>query len=233
MATTPAIYAAMAKVFEGLKNVPKNGKMSHQGGSYSYLRADDVQEALNPLLVEHGVIVSSTYTSREVTRPAVDKTLPYVNVDLELVYHSVEDGSTFPPEGALRATGEAKGTDDKSINKALTQAIKNLHRTTFQFASGEPDSDDATAGGNEGQRVPTKSENTVAKARAKAAPAAKSNPKIEELKTIVRTEFLENKDSTWSREEITAKWGEIAVSLSKDKATVEVYTALIEALRAK
>lgn len=133
----PAIYGALAKVQAAMANIPKNGRMSFGKTNYEYLKADDVQERINPLLTEHGIIVSSQYTVTDVLRGS-ERGVPFVYVNLTLEYISVKDGSKH----VVTAVGESQAQDDKSINKALTQAIKNSHRATFQFASGEPEPDD-------------------------------------------------------------------------------------------
>jgi len=120
MVETKAIYAALSKVQAGLANVPKNGEMKFGATSYKYLKADDVQEAINPLLNDNGVIVRPEYTVETLTRGRGEGS-PYVYVHLSLTYVAVADGSEF----TIRAVGESAATDDKSINKALTQAIKN------------------------------------------------------------------------------------------------------------
>jgi hypothetical protein len=137
--TVPAIYAAMHKVMQGVANIPKSGEMKFGATNYKYLRADDVQEKLNPLLTENGIVVNAQYTVRD----AEKGNRHWVYVDLDLSYISTEDGSVFP---VVKATGESIAGDDKSVNKALTQAIKNAHRATFQFASGEPEPDDLPPG---------------------------------------------------------------------------------------
>lgn len=135
--TVPAIYEALAKVMEGLGNIPRNGVMKFGSTGYNYLRADDVQEKLNPLLIENNVIVKSSFTHSGGNRGRGEGA-PFVFVDLTLTYVSTVDGSDF----SVSSVGEAAGTDDKSINRALTQAIKNCHRAQFQFPSGEKEADD-------------------------------------------------------------------------------------------
>lgn len=162
--TAPAVYGAIHNVMKGLANIPKNGVMKFGNTHYQYLKADDVQEKLNPLLVEHGIIVKSDYTVETLNRGRSEQaSVPYVYVHLILTYISIEDGSEFQVSGF----GEAQASDDKSINKALTQAIKNVHRATFQFASGEPEPDDFAPG--QGQ------------------PQAQGNPKIDAARANVPT----------------------------------------------
>lgn len=145
----PHIYGAMVAVSAGLSNVPRTGKMSFGKTNYEYLKADDVQEKIHPLLVENKIITVPHYTVDFVKRgrePGVD----YVILTLELQYVSAVDGSSV----AAVATGEAQASDDKSINKALTQAIKNVHRATFQFPSGDIEPDDVPPSAKTAQAAP-------------------------------------------------------------------------------
>lgn len=166
--SAPAIYGAIHKVMEGMASIPKNGVMSFGKTNYTYLKADDVQERLNPLLVEHGIIVKADYTVENVDRGRGEgaPTVPYVYVQLLLTYIAVEDGSELQVSGF----GEAQAADDKSINKALTQAIKNVHRTTFQFASGEPEPDDYAPGQNAAPQQTSAAQAKIDQARPSAAP---------------------------------------------------------------
>ena len=168
--TTPAIYAAINEVMSGLTVIPRTGKMRIKTQKatieYDYLKSDDVQERLHPLLVEKGIAVQAQYATREIVRATrfENSVQPYVNVDLEVTYFAVSDGSSL----TVKSVGECKAEDDKAINKALTQAIKNAHRATFQFPSGEPEPDDR---GAEDAKPPaaTKVVSGVAKARAPRA----------------------------------------------------------------
>ena len=126
----PAIYTSMLEVQKGIAKIPKNGEMKFGATNYKFLRAEDVQEKINPLLSENNIIVNAQYDVRETVRANRD----YIYVDLELTYISTIDGSKFPP---VRATGEAIAADDKAINKSLTGAIKAAHRATFQFSTGD------------------------------------------------------------------------------------------------
>ena len=161
----PAIYGAILKVQEGIANIPKNGEMKFGGTNYKYLKADDVQDKLNPLLTENGIVVNAAYSVRDVEKG----NRQWVYVDLELTYIATADGSQFP---VVKSTGESVAGDDKSVNKALTQAIKNAHRATFQFASGEPEADDlpAQTGAPATRQSPAQAK--VDKARATTTPAA-------------------------------------------------------------
>lgn len=183
----PAIYAAMGEVFKGLANVEKKGVGPAQQGGYAYLKADDVQAALNPLLSANNVIVQAPFTAFQAERG----TKAWVYVELEIRYCSTIDGSVWPPreDDPIKATGESVGTDDKSVNKALTQAIKNAHRATFQFASGEKEPDDAPHGVDMTQ--PSAIEKAAEKAKATTAKPAAAKSTTSPLREKVRLEWIE------------------------------------------
>lgn len=180
----PAIYGAMQGVMAGIANIPKTGVMKFGSTNYTYLKADDVQEKLNPLLNENKIVVAAEYETTESDRGNRN----YVFVHLTLTYISSVDGSSFPP---VRSVGECIAADDKSINKALTQAIKNAHRTAFQFASGEQDPDDAAP-----VQTPKAVENAqkLKDARQKAAPMKKSDSLsagVMQIKARIRDNFID------------------------------------------
>lgn len=179
----PAIYGALGEVMKGIANVPRNGKMKFGATEYSYLKADDVQKAINPLLTSNNIVVASSYTTHNFEKGS----RWWVEVNLELRYYSTVDGSMFPPfaENPVMATGESIAGDDKSVNKALTQAIKNAHRATFQFESGEPEADDNIPTAD--LTKPTATERKIASAakspaKAPAKPAAKATTPREQIK---------------------------------------------------
>lgn len=179
MTETKAIYTSILEVQKGLANVPKNGEMKFGATSYKYLKADDVQEALNPLLSSNNIVVNAQYTTRDVEKG----NRQWVYVDLDLTYISALDGSEFP---VVKATGESIAGDDKSVNKALTQAIKNAHRATFQFASGEPEPDMLPPGAAPATtNAPAKSP-TAAKLDKARTPVAKK-PDSDDNQAKVRT----------------------------------------------
>lgn len=181
MAETKAIYGALLAVQKGLASIPKNGKMKFGGTEYDYLKADDVQEKINPLLSEHGVIVQSEYGVDSLEKG--NRHWLYVN--LALTYIATEDGSSL----TVRAVGESIAGDDKSINKALTQAIKNAHRSQFQFASGESEPDDyvPSAGGSSAKQSPAARKIEVAK-----APASGDNEYVSAIKSWVQAGAASN-----------------------------------------
>lgn len=182
--TVPAIYTSLQKVMEGVANIPKTGVMNFGKTNYTYLKADDVQERLNPLLRENNIIVRPDYTVENVTRGG-DRQINYVYVALSMTYISTVDGSEHITGPFY---GEAQASDDKSINKALTQALKNANRVIFQFASGEPEADDFPSGQQGQAAAPPKSTQPAALRNAAKQNAAKptANSDNEALKARIR-----------------------------------------------
>lgn len=181
MAETKAIYGALLAVQKGLASIPKNGEMKFGGTAYNYLKADDVQEKINPLLSDNGIIVQSAYSVDSLEKG--NRHWLYVN--LGLTYIAVEDGSNL----TVQSVGESIAGDDKSINKALTQAIKNAHRSQFQFASGEAEPDDyvPSAGGSAPKQSPA-----ARKIEAAKAPASGDNEYVAAIKSWVQAGAASN-----------------------------------------
>lgn len=219
----PAIYPSLAKVFAGVANIPKTGHMKFSTTEYDFLKADDVQERLNPLLSENGVIVSSAYTTRDLEKG----NRWWVYVDLELRYYSTIDGSVFPPSDQMpiMATGESVAGDDKSVNKALTQAIKNAHRATFQFASGEKEPDDLTPA-DEAKTTAVQTKIAAAK-----KPAPKATSTASPLRDTIRTEWIESGKFTSTY--VNALLNDVQTTgLKDDAALTRVIELLAEAEKA-
>lgn len=198
-ANTPAIYAALLEVQKGLASIPKNGVMNIANQKYNYLKADDVQEKINPLLTKHGVVVVSEYTSRFANAEETGLKAKTV-VDLTLTYVAVKDGSSV----TVKASGESLGMDDKSVNKALTQAIKNSHRTQFQFTSGEPDPDDFPSEPEAQAKAPNTTPRTSPRASAQAkAPSA--TPSVDKVNSLVKSGKVDKDEIAAMRDAIMAE----------------------------
>lgn len=223
----PAIYPALLKVQAGMASIPKNGHMKFGNTEYDYLRADDVQEKLNPLLTENKIIVKSEYTVDTVMRGRGEGS-PYIYVNLALTYISAEDGS----EHRVTAVGESAASDDKTVNRALTQAIKNIHRATFQFASGEPEPDNY-APGTPADQAKTSVAKKLDAARANGpakAPATGDKAEVDRLRSAIKERFLDTGEYT--NIQVNALWDTIAKEKGSEKSTVAVVTELGKRLAA-
>ena len=116
------VYKAIAGVMSDLAStgIGKDSKNQQQG--FAYRGIDAVMNALAPLLVKHGLLILPRYTSRNVQERVNAKgtALFYVTVTGELVFTSVEDGSTH----TVAIYGEAMDSGDKATNKAMSIAYK-------------------------------------------------------------------------------------------------------------
>jgi len=116
------VYKAIAGVMSDLAStgIGKDSKNQQQG--FAYRGIDAVMNALAPLLVKHGLLILPRYTSRNVQERVNAKgtALFYVTVAGELVFTSVEDGSTH----TVAIYGEAMDSGDKATNKAMSIAYK-------------------------------------------------------------------------------------------------------------
>lgn len=201
-ANTPAIYAALLEVQKGLANIPKTGVMNIANQKYNYLKADDVQEKINPLLTKHGVIVLSDYSVRYLTPEDTGLNRAKTVVDLTLTYTAVADGSSV----SVSAVGESLGMDDKSVNKALTQAIKNSHRAQFQFSSGEAEPDDFPSEPEPQAKAPNTTPKTSPRASAQAkAPSA--TPSVDKVNSLVKSGKVDKDEVAAMRDAIMAEKG--------------------------
>lgn len=218
MAETKAIYGALLAVQKGLASIPKNGEMKFGGTAYSYLKADDVQEKINPLLTDNGIIVRSEYTVDSLEKGSRH----WLYVNLALTYIAAEDGSSL----TVRAVGESIAGDDKSVNKALTQAIKNAHRSQFQFASGEAEPDDyaPSAGNSAPKQSPAARKIEAAKAPTNgASDAAKVTAEI-------RAKFVDT--GILTTDALNSRASAIASEMGKASGSLEVRSALLKKLNA-
>lgn len=135
----PKVYKAIAAIQAGVGNVPKNGVGPSSQGSYKYVKNDDILEAINKLMVEHGVITRPTIVQRELISREIgaNRVVPMTVVDLQIEYIAIADGSSF----TVQVSAEGADNGDKGMRKAVTQAQKIANLLTFNIATGEPDPD--------------------------------------------------------------------------------------------
>jgi hypothetical protein len=122
METKGMIYELLPKVMASIGAVGKGRKAQMPGGSYAFRGIDDLYNAVQPALIEHGVTVvpiGMELLRRDlIERPNKG---PLVYTLIQATYHFVaSDGSH------VRATtiGEAMDTGDKGANKAMSAAMK-------------------------------------------------------------------------------------------------------------
>lgn len=135
----PKIYAAIEAVQAGVGTIPKNGKMKFGNTEYEYVKNDDILEAVTVLLSTNHIVVRPELLAfeTELREIGANRTIPIVKVLLKQTYISTQDGSEFE----VQVFGEATGSDDKGLRKAVTSAQKIANLLTFSIATGEPDPD--------------------------------------------------------------------------------------------
>lgn len=122
METKGQIYDLLPKVMQSIGAVGKGRKAQMPGGAYAFRGIDDLYNAVQPALIEHGVTV--TPIGMELLRRDVierPSKSPLVYTLIQVTYHF------FAPDGShVQATtiGEGMDTSDKGANKAMSAAMK-------------------------------------------------------------------------------------------------------------
>jgi hypothetical protein len=157
------VYQRMAAV---LSELPAIGKEAYnQQQSFHYRSHDDVLNALNPLLAKWGLFilpqVLERTTSERKTRSG--GTMYEVNLHVQYTFFGVDGDSV-----TASAWGEGTDSGDKSTNKAMTMAFKNVLAQAFAVSTADTiDSDGQTPEETEG--------------RADARPASRVTGELEAL----------------------------------------------------
>lgn len=219
----PAIYAAIEAIQAGVGVIPKNGHMDFGKTKYDYVTNDDILLEITKLLQANHVIVRPNLLGMQTEARDIgaNRTIPIVVVQLEQTYISTIDGSNF----AIKVFGEASGTDDKGLRKAVTQAQKIANLLTFSIATGEPDPDGIPT------PEPAAAPATTAAAR-KTPPATKvqgaeGESVLEKLKTNVKT-AAQKKGLSMS--ELNARGNEIHSNFIGNTAALELLLKSINEL---
>lgn len=209
----PAIYSAIAAIQEGVGSIPKNGEMNFKSTRYNFVKADDIQEKIHELLVANSVIVKPEILEAFTEdRNMGGRTAPFVIVKLSLKYIATSDGS----EHEAIVFGEATGTDDKSVRKAVTSAQKIANLLTFQISTGDPNDDTDT----QPYIPPTETANasTVKIDKARSGPKTASTDlkaKRAEVKALIETSGKTAAEVNQLGQSIDPNWFESVESLDK------------------
>ena len=143
---TPTVYQAILAVAKQIGVLQKDGYNQNQ--NYKFLGIDQITDALQPALIEHGVtIIPRVVQYESQDREWKEKIARFCTV---LVEYTI----TGPAGDSVKAVvvGEANDSLDKAMNKALASAAKYFLKQTFWLATGDPDPDsegtDQNQGGN-------------------------------------------------------------------------------------
>jgi hypothetical protein len=158
------VFQRVAAIVAEMPAIGKGQRNEQQG--FMYRGHDDVMNALNPLLSHYGVF----FTPRVIERISDQRTTNRGGIMYEVNLH-VEYTFYGPNGDSFTASAWGEGTDsgDKSTNKAMTMALKNVLAQTFavsteEHASYDTDqhSDEPTSGRRSAQPAkPTTSDGIV------------------------------------------------------------------------
>ena len=133
------IYNTIIAVMDDLGAIPKSRQNKQQG--FLYRGVDDVMNALNPIMVKHGLFVVPEILSyqREERTTKTGGNLIYSIITVKYTF-LVKDGSSV----SAVVVGEGMDSSDKSSNKAMSAAFKYAMFQVFCVATEEmvdPDGD--------------------------------------------------------------------------------------------
>jgi hypothetical protein len=162
MAETGKIYAAISGVMAEIGAIGKEKKNLQQG--FMYRGIDDVMNALQPLLVKHGVFVVPEVLeqTREERVSAKGNTLLYSICKIRYTFFAA-DGSNV----VAVTVGEGMDSGDKATNKAMAIALKYACFQVFCIPTEEMGDPDAAS-----PKLAAKQKPPVAAPKPNAAPPA-------------------------------------------------------------
>lgn len=162
------IYSKMIAILRGVGGIAKNKKNPQQG--YMFRGIDDMYNALHEHFAEHGVFIASDVlsTTREERQTKAGGNLIYTIAKCKFVFYA-EDGSSI----TSIIEGEAMDSGDKSMNKALSAALKYALMQMFLIPTNEKLDTE-----NETHEVTAK---VTTPAPATPAPAPATKPKLSQL----------------------------------------------------
>ena len=140
MSDKPSVHEAWAAVQAEVKAVGKEGRNQQQ--SYNFRGIDGVMNAVGPALRKHGVFVTPTLTSRDVSTVEVgQRRTPMGHVVVEVTY------TVHGPAGdSFTGTvpGEAMDSGDKATSKAMSVAYRTFLIQALTLPTHEIDPDEST-----------------------------------------------------------------------------------------
>lgn len=126
------IHERLASIVAEMPAIGKTQRNEQQ--KFMYRGHDDVMNALNPLLSKYGVFFTPRVLERLSDQRATKSGGVMYEVDLHVEY------TFYGPKGdSLTASAWGEGTDsgDKSTNKAMTMALKNVLAQVFAVSTEE------------------------------------------------------------------------------------------------
>lgn len=126
------VYERVAAIVAEMPAIGKGQKNEQQG--FMYRGHDDVMNALNPLLSHYGVFFTPRVLERITDQRTTNnnRIMYEVNLHVEYTFYGPK-GDSFTAD----AWGEGTDSGDKSTNKAMTMALKNVLAQTFAVSTEE------------------------------------------------------------------------------------------------
>ena len=127
-----SVFERVCAIVAEMPAIGKNQRNEQQ--QFMYRGHDDVMNELNPLLSKHGVFFAPRVLERTTdTRQTRSGGVMYeVNLLVEYTFYGPK-GDSF----VASAWGEGTDSGDKSTNKAMTMALKNVLAQTFAVSTAE------------------------------------------------------------------------------------------------
>jgi hypothetical protein len=126
------VFQRVAAIVAEMPAIGKGQRNEQQG--FMYRGHDDVMNALNPLLSHYGVFFTPRVIERITDQRATNRggVMYEVNLHVEYTFYG-PNGDSFTAD----AWGEGTDSGDKSTNKAMTMALKNVLAQTFAVSTEE------------------------------------------------------------------------------------------------
>jgi hypothetical protein len=185
------IYQDLVEVMRSIGVVGKNS--TNDFHKYKYRSADDMINAINPVMARVGIIVIPYEMSlvREERKNKKGEDMIFTLVTMSYKFCST-DGSSE----TATVSGEGSDSGDKSLNKAMTSAYKNALNQVFMIATDMIDSE-------------TESPEIASKPSPAPAPVKKPEPKpapVQEDKPAPSGDYQAMIDSFTSKKDLIAWW---------------------------
>jgi hypothetical protein len=136
------VVEALIRVVRDLPAVAKDEKMAGESGGYKYRGIEAMTAAAQPLFGKHGVLVCPRVLET-MTEPITKGGKPWVHRTMKVEY--VLRGSAASEDYVVVGpfVAEADDNSDKSANKCLTQAFKQMLLQVLVISDRKDDPDDA------------------------------------------------------------------------------------------
>lgn len=179
------IAERILKVMKSVGAITKDRAAPQQMGGYKFRGIDDLLNALQPALLDGGVLVvpymRNLQREERVTKSGA--TQIYTLVDVEYRFYGSEGEESI----VARVVGEGQDTGDKSANKAMSSAFKNAIIQVLSIKTEETERDSESSNVEPPAPPATKQKETkeTRKAKADLFDPAESWQSLKEVVTLM------------------------------------------------